>query len=321
MKKEIGRGDKIVLMIFVSVFVVIMVTSMVSAGFFENIRGKITGKATNPQILNATVGVPEIRWVDNDTITDLTSGPNQGPLHTSVIINFSVFLASGANNLDNSTASINFSLTGSDLRQNTSCFNILTDGGNNANYSCNVTMWWWDANGTWTINAFIADTNGNNDTNETTTFTMGSTTGFDMGPTTLTWPGLSPGSKNQTSNNDPLVLNNTGNRHIPVGNISINSTDLRGESNGDFAIWAGNITINVSTGGSPPADCALENVRSHGAFTNITLANLSAENYTLNNGVQAQEELYFCFIVVGSELTAQSYSTANQSTWTVRVLV
>ena len=319
MKREIGKEEKVFIMIFVSVFVIIMIMSMVSAGLFESFKKIITGQATRPQVVNATVGVPVIFFVDNNTMTDVSSGPTQGPFYTSIIINFSVSNEAGAGNLNNASAKINFSLSGEDTRTNSSCLNILTDGDKLANYTCNVTIWWWDAQGQWTITAFINDTNGNGAINDTTSFTIGQTIGFEISPGILTWAGLAPGSKNQTSNNDPLLLNNTGNKNIDVGNISLNATDLRGESDGDLAIWAGNITLNVTTGGSPPTECSVANQLTHGNYLNLISANLSADNYTLNNGAQGQEQLFFCFNIVGAELTAQSYSTANESAWTLLI--
>ena len=90
-----------------------------------------------------------------------------------------------------------------------------------------------------------------------------------------------------------MLINNTGNKNIDIGNITINATDLRGEEDSDFAIWAGNITLNTTSGSN--AECAVTNQLTHGKYLNITAANLSADNYTLNNGAQGQEQLYFCF--------------------------
>ena len=56
-----------------------------------------------------------------------------------------------------------------------------------------------------------------------------------------------------------------------------------------------------------------------GNYVNISIANLTRGNYTINNNYEGQEELYVCLRYAGSELTTQSYSTADQGTWTVKI--
>jgi len=183
-------------------------------------------------------------------------------------------------------------------------------------------MWWWDGAGAWTITAFILDNDANFATNGTTNFSVGSTTSFDVGPVALTWPGISPGATNQISNNDPIILNNTGNQPIGIssGNISINATNLRGETNSALALWAGNFSVGLNTG---KAECDVgisADAMVHSNFINITGATLPTGNYTIKDGA-AQEQLYFCIRKIGSELTNQYYSTANESAWTIRILL
>ena len=297
-----------------------------SIGFY-NITGIYLGNTnftsdTEVWWVNVTIAAannpPQIVTVFNNSMTSLSSGPNEAPSYTSVIINFSVTDADGASTLNSSTATINFTRSGETTRQNTSCSQYQSSG-NNANYTCNVTMWWWDGGGTWNITAFILDNSSSATSNSSTNFFVGSRTAFVISPTSLSWPGLAPGSSNKTSNNDPLILNNTGNYNISLNEIGINATDLLGETDSNFGIWAGNISVSTFTGSS--VECNTSSIKMNSSiFTNITSSILTKGNFTTNNGT-AQEELYFCIRTIGSELTAQSYSTANKGSWTVRILL
>ena len=266
---------------------------------------------------------PQITFVFNNSITDLSSsGPNEAPSSTSVIINFSAYDADG--DLNHSSAAVNFTKTNEETRQNISCSMYESDV-NYANYTCNVTMWWWDGAGTWNIAAFIKDNQNNLAANTSTTFTMGERTSFVISPAVLTWPGIAPGATNQTSNNDPLLLNNTGNDVIDATGITVNSSNLRGETTSTEALWASNFSIDWKTGGScTGADCVecAGTVMARNAFTEIVTANLTKGNFTKNDGT-GQEELYFCLRIIGSELSNQAYSTANQTEWpwVVRILL
>ncbi|MBI2042993.1 hypothetical protein HYT25_01240, partial [Candidatus Pacearchaeota archaeon] len=112
-----------------------------SAGNYNRSTINFSISANNP---------PEIRNVYNDTSPSLRNagtGLSAGPANTSIIINFSVFDAEGVANMNNATATINFSRNGEALRQNSSCnqYEVAT---NVANYTCNITMMWFDGAGT-----------------------------------------------------------------------------------------------------------------------------------------------------------------------------
>jgi len=71
------------------------------------------------------------------------------------------------------------------------------------------------------ITASLLDNNSNFIKNGLDCITIGSTTGFELSPTNLTWGAFAAGSTNQTSSNDPLTLNNTGNQAIGTGVVNI----------------------------------------------------------------------------------------------------
>ncbi len=323
MKKETKKRSKVFLIIFISVFIVLILISTVSAGWFDWLRKTITGKDVKEVTMNISIGGPEINEVFNETMTSVSGGLTAGPSMTNIIINFSVNIASGVANLDNATATINFSKTGYTTRENASCHQI--DGsGNLANYTCEIAMWWWDGSGAWSITAFIQDTNANTGVNSTTNFSVGSTIGFDIGPSALNWSGISPGATNQTSNTDPILMNNTGNNNITATKIEVNSTDLLGETTSTQALWASNFSVSPDTGGAACSgaeclECGETNMVNESS-TGIEVANLSADNFTINDNSTGQEELYFCIRTVG-DLSTQYYSTVGTAPWTIKISI
>ena len=314
MKKEMRKNSNAVLIIFL-VVLALLVVSLIASGWFAELRKTISGKVTSTVVVNITVGVPQIITVYNSTI-NVANGPNENT-PTGVLINFSVYSPSTAGNLNHSTAKANITLANEDIRTNASCSRIASSG-DYANYTCNVTMWWWDGTGSWNITAYIADNNTNSAQNFSTNFYVGLRTSFVLGPAILTWPGIAPGAINQTSL-DTLLLNNTGNDDIALGEIGINATNLLGETTDTLGLWASNFSINWSTGGTPIAEC-VGTIMNASFYTNVTGANLTAGNYTQNNFNVGQEQLYFCLKLAGNELTTQPYSTTKNGAWTVRIL-
>jgi len=261
-----------------------------------------------PEIVNVTGESPAVTILE-------------APSSTSVSINFTVYDINGADTLDNSTAMVNLTFAGEDVRQNLSCVNVESSG-YYANYSCTVEMFWWDVNDTWEINAYIEDLQGASGINTSETQELGDTTAFVASLGNITFPGIAPGAENKTSDNDPLLLNNTGNVEIPSAYLKVNSSHLRGESDSNYALWAGNFSVDWRTGGDCVGDACTECAGTqmvNYTFASISGANLSRGNYTVNDGDTGQEELYFCLRYVGTELTTQSYSTANEGYWYIDI--
>jgi len=152
-----------------------------------------------------------------------------------------------------------------------------------------------------------------------------------MGPGSLTWPTVTNAQTNQTSNNDPLLMNNTGNVNISIGNVNITAFNLIGETNQTQFMNASNFTINTLNGGDPPVECQLTTATevytmANNTGVNITGAGLAKGNYTQNFGniTSGQQKLYFCLVQVmagnsgtGGLLSPQTYSTAFSSPWSV----
>ncbi len=309
---EIKRGIK-----FIFLFIIIILTiSLVSAGLLGDFLKKltITGKADSANVaLSITVtsgSAPIILKIYNESMTDVSSGTNEGPTATYVIIKFNASDSDGIANLNNATAKINFSRTGESTRENTSCLFVAgQSSANSANYTCNITMWWFDSPGIWDISAYIADLNSNIAYNHTSkNFTVGTTDGIKANQTSLTWPSISPGATN-TEANEFIGINNTGNR---ARSVYVNASDLIGASNANYALGASNFSAKNAAGCE---GTALVN-RTDTNITSITV--LADGNYTLNDGT-AQKNLYICLETSNANLIAQSYTTAALGSWIAKV--
>ncbi|MCK4552813.1 hypothetical protein KAT80_01270 [Candidatus Pacearchaeota archaeon] len=310
---------KVYMIIFLAALLLII--PLISAGFFSDFWGKVTGKATDEQTvdLNISVTTGTAPWIYNITglgAITLTDGPGA----TYLTINFSVNDSDGATNLDNSSAMLNLTKAGEQTKFNTSCA-VKDFAGDYANYTCNITMRWWDGDGDWTVYANISDNNDNIHVNGTHTRSVGSLTGFVMSSSSLTFTSLLAGATNQTPS-DYLTLNNTGNQDITSANVQVNATDLFGETTKGQALWAGNFSFNDLTGDN--IECNVSGATEATAMVNMSYTGvygttLDAGNFTFNNGT-AQENLYLCLREVGSELSQQQYSTDQLGSWTVKIV-
>ncbi|MEK0338488.1 MAG: hypothetical protein QQN41_13750, partial [Nitrosopumilus sp.] len=157
-----------VILITLSILIV-LILPLISAGFFDDVWEKITGKVTSDTTaLNITVGnsAPTITWVESIPATNPTDDTT-----TSITFNFTATDTDGEGNLDDSTASAYFQKGGETTRTNTSCITAGTGSGNNQNYTCTIDLWYYDGSGAWTINVTIQDINNADGENSSTTFT------------------------------------------------------------------------------------------------------------------------------------------------------
>jgi hypothetical protein len=306
--RKIKRGIYILCFSLVFIFVL----SMVSAGVFKD---WITGKAqTQNAVLNITVTggrAPIIMGVYNNTMTDISSGTTEGPSLTYVTIVFNASDADGVGNINNATAKINFSKTGEATRQNTSCLPVTGQTSPlSMNFTCNITMWWFDGPGIWDISAYITDLSSNTAYNNTVkNFTIGATNGLLANQTTINWSAINPGATAQEAQ-QIMGLNNTGNQQKSV---YVNSSDLRGDTNAAYALGANNFSVKNAAGCGGTAMV-------NRTDTNVTSVQLPRGNYTWNNGT-AMANLYFCLESSNANLISQSYSTgpAGSGAWIIKL--
>jgi len=295
---------------------IILILPLMSAGFFDNFFDKlgITGKAgTQPVTINITVtsgSAPTIPQVSNFTST-IIDGPNEGPNPTYISINFTAKDTDGFGNLDDNSATATITKSGETNRTNMSCAWWADYNTEYANYTCNITMWWFDGAGDWTIHVNISDAQSNIGTNSTKTFSVGTTDGLTNNITSVNFPSISPGATDTASTNN-AYLNNTGNMNQW---LEVNVTNVVGESNAAYLLGASNFSVNGTS------TCAA-GVMTHNTYLNISDAELPKGNYTLNDGT-AQEILFFCIKESNSDLEAQYYSTGGANSfgpWIIKVV-
>jgi hypothetical protein len=306
---------------YILLIAVILIVPMVSAGFFENVWDKITGRASQTQPITTNISVnaapPVIYAVYNSssaiTLTD-------GPSPTFVIVNFSVNDTAGASNLNNASAAINFTKSGQEYRYNSSCA-VKDWSGNYANYTCNVTMWYWDGAGVdWITYVNISDLNSNTVVSGGNKLTVNTLTGFVMSPSALTFSTLAAGTTNQTPTTF-ILMNNTGNYGVTTGNVQVNATDLVGETTKSQFLRAGNFSASPYTGGNIECNItASATAMVNMTYTGVANTVLAAGNFSKNDGTSGQEKVYMCLRQVGSELSQQYYSTNQFGSWTVKIV-
>ncbi len=209
-------------------------------------------------------------------------------------------------------------------RTNSSCIKLNNVGIDTQNFSCTIGMWYFDNPGQWNITIWANDTSNTQGINSTTSFTYGTLTAFVIQPnstaggTAFNFATINPGETNKTPTNNPMTLNNTGNVQINSGEIRVNATNLEGETNAAYKLYANNFTIGINTGGSPPVECGgTGSTRlTDSTYTAITGAILPTGNLSVGGGI-GQEQLYICLNRAGNEITQQAYSTAQRGAWTI----
>lgn len=331
MNKE-GK-QKIILVISVLFLIILILPLVTSVNIVEWLRdlGTITGKAssaTHTVSLSVQGFAPNISNVSiSKTSWSITEGSK-----TILTVTFSVMDPDGLSNLDNSTAEVAINKTiGADIlrRVNDSCAPGDNRGESSMNFSCEIPIWYWEMNGTWNINATICDEQGICTQNFTTVFTLGVTGSIQISPPAINFGSLVKGTANNTATDDPLVINNTGNLNVTLGNVQLKAIDLAG-ADALTTIGAENFTVGTLTGSLAECDWsangdARANKTTNNTAIGITAAGLARGNLTNVEpccNTTYQENLYFCFYKpVPTHLTPQAYSTtAPAGSWTISVV-
>ncbi len=309
-------------------------TVSVSSGWCNITNGFLTNLAEGNRTINVYANDSTgqfglnnsyvVKIVNNaaPTIPFVLAVSAQDPLeagYRSVLLNFSVNDTDGSGNINLSSARARFNRTGESNRENFTCANIGS-GGNGQMFTCNVSMYYFDELGVWTINVSARDNSEASAENSTTNFTFNLLTAMVLSPSALTWPSqINLTNTNITATNNPITINNTGN----ALNLSINATayNLRGETTTTQFIFANNFTIGNVTDGCGAGINASTMVNATSRQLNGT--NFSKGNNSLNYGNQTsgQEQIFFCLRGVPQDITAQSYSSSFYGSWEIRVLL
>jgi len=304
-------------MIF-SLFLILGISSIVSAGFFDwfnKITGQATSQPANVSVSVAGMNITRVRVYNSTLPSVAVTNDGIGSMLFYVVIDD----PDGASDINTTSISTNFTKTGEALRVNSTCVKVGADLNATAqNYSCTIEMWYFDAQGIWNITVRATDLGNTTFIQDTTaTFGLPQLQGIEIAPGSLTFPSVSPGANNQTSNNDPTVINNTGNA---LSNITINAINLHGGTVPATFIDVGNLSVGNNTGSNiecgPPAKAT---VLTNGTDIQIINSNLTRGNHSVNNYQTGQEQIYYCFQTVPASVSSQVYSTPAGHSWTIKI--
>ncbi|MBU0958910.1 MAG: hypothetical protein KKB31_03105, partial [Nanoarchaeota archaeon] len=150
-----------------------------------------------------------------------------------VTTNFEVRVSdsNGYADIDDSSVRVDFFKATETNRSGTCSLSVpdVESDGLASSYSCSVNMWYYDQSGSWTINVYALDDGANPASNKTRTLTYNVLNAMQIvSPIgSLSWLPLASGAQDQGADNDPSVINNTGNFD---GTIRISAYELDGET-------------------------------------------------------------------------------------------
>ncbi len=305
-KREETKREKFVIL---SLIFIILISASVSAGWFDWIKtmtGRAASKSTNVSVPISGTDPISIELVS----VSASINPSEGnPKDVTIYIKASD--TNGVADINDTSFSANFTKSGQPTRENSSCVWIEDLDANSANYSCTITMWYWDESGTWNIGVKGRDYgSGSWSHNTTQTFTYNELKALVISPDEIAWSSISPGATDQDANNDPTTVNNTGNYNQTTNAINVTAINLIGESVSTVWIDAANFTVHTSSG-SECGGIPLQNATQ----VTITMSDSNPGNLSAGGGV-GQETIYYCIPNVPN-IQSQTYSTTAGGSWTI----
>jgi len=302
---------KSIFVFLIATLILVLVMSFVSATLWDSFKASLTGKVTS-QPTNVSINirgahacqVDYVEFINNTTPNEFSSKDITFEVH--------VYDSDGFNDINKTSVYANFSKAGQTTRLSGvpgSCIFVGNLPPKRMNFTCTIPMWYWDGSGNWNITVAAKDIgNATEQYNTTTFFQYNLLMGMVISPLSLTWASLNAGDTNQQSNNQPTIVNNTGNYN---GTIKIRGLDLAGQTNPTESI----ITSNFTSSNSAGTVCASGTVLQNGTTITLTGTNSDPGNLSLNNGA-GQENLSYCIPSV-PYLSSQAYSTNLGGSWTI----
>ena len=283
------------------VFAVILLLSMtvISAGFWDIFTGKASSADQNVSV--SVVGANAVII----TVPPTSGTPNEGGSRT-IIFNVNVTDPDGSSDIN--TTSVRYEITKAAQTTKTgSCPFQNNISSTTSNFTCTTVFWYYEASDAWNIRVEAKDVGNGTLMNGTNNLTYGSLNAFLMSPSSITWPGVATGGTNQQANNDPTLINNTGNY---VSNISITGIDLKGEIIQSEMIPANNFragsVFNLECTATPLVN-----------GSSVVIAGSSSNPGNISAGGGAgQANIYYCIPSVPL-VSSQIYSTNQGGSWTV----
>jgi hypothetical protein len=210
-----------------------------------------------------------------------------------IYIMFNASDPNGNSDLNDATASVTLNKSGETNRSSSSCTVDSNPSTTTTRYNCSVTIYYWDASGTWTINAAVKDSTSSTAT-ATATMSMSTLDAISIVRASTSFSGAAGTSDIAAS--PQQQVNNTGNQDYTT-------VQLTGFSfaSGANTIGVGNVTMNVSNSGG----------------VGQTLVNNSAVTLTggsISKGNNSYQNIYL-WLDIPAGTPAGTYNA--QSAWTV----
>ncbi len=242
----------------------------------------------------------------NPTITWVQSGISANPVESGTRTVYVAFNASDNNghaDIDYSTAQIILSKVGELERASSICDNFNNDS-LVKQFNCTITLQYYDSDGNWQINASVLDTASAYDDDTAQTFSYGvlyaargNNDGITFGSVTL--------GATEAADNDPLLLDNTGNQNFTEINLTAYNLEGQG-AQPDQYIDASNLFVNAT------ADAKGQALSNNTPIT-IPAATLPRDIGGSDNNVS----LYIYVDIPAAGLSNQDY--VSGSPWTIQV--
>jgi len=300
--------------IIMSIFVMLLSLQVVNADLFDdflNIWESITGFAESdtttasvtvasvtPVIPNGDIKIPATQTITEDGFITIT-------------LIFNATDADGAGDLNLSTAQGYINSTTGDTRFNLTCTQFANVNSSTERFECNISLFWFDIDGDWTINVSIKDNSSNYVENIFNTFTVAATKGMKMDEGSLAWTSINLGDSNKLADGN-LTINNSANTNL--SSVNVTAYNLHGTTTASQFIFADNFSVQVINNCDGPDGL--------GNASNTTVTNTTLEIGNHTAGTIAQQDLAFCLEAIepgGGSLSVQTYDTTTSIAWDINV--
>ena len=321
--KRKNRNFHLIILTLIAIFLVIPMATSINLMDYLGDLSWITGRAssaTHTVSLSITNNAPAIANVTLPSIAWSITGDGTTKLHFSFIATDPDGVANLNDTIGSPRGAINFTLGPETVSEQNSSCTYISDVGGTANYSCEIPIYYWYMNGTWTINVSVCDINYACAQNVTRNFSLGVTPAMTITPAAINFGNLALGATNSTATDDPITITNTGNQNITLGNVRIKGIDLAGTTDGK-TLGAGNFTVGTGSG-SGNDECVTTNSSTqlvNNTATGIARAGLPRGNFSLSS-TTANEKLFYCLRNAPLYLPIQDYNTNLGGAWTINII-
>jgi hypothetical protein len=155
---------------------------------------------------------PNITNVESPGTTTLVAGTTK-----EILVYFNATDPNGKNDIDKSKANASVFKSGQTTRYNYSCINV-SEQENTIRFKCAIQLYFYDGDGTWTVNVSAFDNSGARDINQTITFSVNTLDDVDIDDATINWANIPPNSNDNQG--DAITFTNKGNQDYASINVT-----------------------------------------------------------------------------------------------------